>query len=69
MRLAPSWTIYDFYTLSKNYSLGGCLEMPLGCTSDDTTHAVLHLFVQTAHEENVEIDLSNVLIIIRKCNK
>jgi hypothetical protein len=67
MKLA--W-IYDFYTISKNYSLGGCIAMPLVCTADDTAHAVLHLFVQTAHEEGVEIDLSNVLIIVRrKCNK
>jgi hypothetical protein len=61
-----SWTSYDFYAISLDYSLGGCIEMPFNSTPDDTTRAVMCLFAQSAHEAEVEIDPFNARIIIRK---
>jgi hypothetical protein len=61
-----SWMTYEFYIISKDFSLGGRMEMPPDSTADDTTRAVMHLFAQSACENEVEIDPFNAHIIIRK---
>jgi hypothetical protein len=61
-----SWTNYDFYVISLDYSLGGVIEMPPDSTADDTTRAVMCLFAESANAADVEIDPFNARIILRK---
>ena len=61
-----SWTNYEFSITSKDYALAGIIEMPPGSTIDDTTHAVMCLFAQSAHDLKVEIDPFNAQISIKK---
>ena len=61
-----SWTIYEFYITSKEYALGGSIEMPPACTVEETTRAIMHLFAQSAHELHIEIDPFNAQITIKK---
>jgi hypothetical protein len=61
-----SWTSYDFYIVSLDYSLGGILEMPPHTTVDDAMRAVMCLFAESAYKAEVKIDPFNARIIIRK---